>query len=195
MAVIDFDIATSSTKKGVLRQSASDFLPPEDVLRIYLSAITGIDKTLVRKRWLIKPGTQPKIGVNWAAIGVDSVETQGLPYQDGQKSTIEVQDTITRTSWQTLRCTATFYGTDAAEIADNFREGIQLYQNDAQLRRYGLTIQGVDNDVRHLPDLLFEQWIDRYDVTFKVGRSVTRIYGVRTIASADVEIYTEKGKL
>ena len=44
----------------------------------------------------------------------------------------------------------------------------------------------------HVPDLLFQHWVDRYDVTFKVGRSVTRSFGVRAIVAAGVNIFTEK---
>lgn len=196
MADIDFKTARDSTEPGVLSQSESDYRNPDDVLRLYLAALTGLDAKLVRKRWAQKPGTQPKIGINWAAVGVDRVVTNGTPFQHGQKPLLESDpDVITRTSWQTLRCVATFYGPNAAELADTFREGILLSQNDAQLRRYGLTIQGVDDEIVHLPDLLFEQWIDRYDVTFRLGRSITRTFGVRTIRDADIEIISKRGKV
>lgn len=188
--------APDSTQPGALRESASTYTDPEDVLRVYLSALTGIDKTLVRRRWLQKPGVQPSIETDWAAVGVDTVQTHGTPFHHGDKpATASDPDVKVRTSWQTLRCIASFYGPNAAELSDTFREGVQLQQNNNELKRYGLTIQGVDEDVRHLPDLLFEQWVDRYDVAFRVGRSVTRTFGVRTIASADLEIFTEKGKI
>lgn len=194
--VIEIKTANASTDPGVLKETQSTYQNPDDVLRVYLAAITGLDKRLVRKRWLPKPGTQPKIGVNWAAVGVERIETQGFPYQKGNKALDDLpNDDIERTSWQTLHCLATFYGPEAAELADTFREGIQLTQNDAQLRKYGLTIQSVANEATHLPDLLFEQWIDRYDVSFKLGRSVTRNYGVRTITAGQVEIFSEKGKV
>ena len=73
--------------------------------------------------------------------------------------------------------------------------GLQIPQNNAYLQSQGLTIQSVVDEVQHLPDFQLEQWVDRYDVSFNVGRKVSRKYGVRTIASADVEIITERGKL
>lgn len=188
-----FDIAQDSTSPGVLSLLESDYRNADDILRLYLSALTGLDPTVVRKRWLQKPGTQPPVGIDWAAVGVERVETWGTPYQYGDKpQTIEDPDVVTRTSWQTLRCVASFYGENAAQLADTFREGLLLSQNDAQLRRFGMTTQGVEDNIVHLPDFLFEQWIDRYDVIFKVGRSVTRTFGVRTIVAAGVEIITEK---
>jgi hypothetical protein len=194
---IHFDIAQDSRSPGVLTESASNFQEPEDILRLFCCAITGIDKTLVRKRWLMKPGSTPPVGVDWCALGVESVETHGTPVQHGSKpQTDKDPDVITRTSVQTLRCRASFYGAHASSVADTFREGIQLSQNRSQLERYGLKLQAVDDEVRHVPDYAFSQWIDRYDITFKVGRSVTRTFGVRTIVDAtDIELITERGKL
>lgn len=191
MAAIQIPQANDSTRPGVLTASASTYTAPDDVLRLYLSSIVGIDKTLVRKRWQSKPGTQPPVGTDWAAVGVDRIETQGFPYQSGTK----IPDVITRTSWQRMHCIASFYGPNAAENADAFREGAQLGQNADTLSAFGLKVQGVDDYISHVPDFAFAQWVDRYDVFFIVARKVTRTYGVRTLVSADdIEITTEKGK-
>ena len=191
MAAIQIPQANDSTRPGVLTASASTYTAPDDVLRLYLSSIVGIDKTLVRKRWQSKPGTQPPVGTDWAAVGVDRIETQGFPYQSGTK----IPDVITRTSWQRMHCIASFYGPNAAENADAFREGAQLGQNVDTLSAFGLKVQGVDDYIPHVPDFAFAQWVDRYDVFFIVARKVTRTYGVRTLVSADdIEITTEKGK-
>lgn len=194
--VIQIPRASDSTQPGVLSISGSTYRDPEDVLRVYLSALTGLDKELVRKRWTQKPGTRPKVGTDWAAVGIDRVRTEGFPYQHGRKPQEPSDpDVNTRTSWQTLHCIASFYGPHAAELSDGFRESIQLPQNNTVLKGYGLTIQAVDDEVAHVPEFAFEQWIDRYDVFFRLGRSVTRTYGVRTIVSAeDIQIITERGK-
>ncbi len=183
--VIQIPRANDSTTPGVLAVVDSDYRNPEDVLRIYLAALTGIDKLLVRKRWTQKPGTRPKIGTDWAAVGIDRVRTEGFPYQHGQKPVLESDpDVNSRTSWQTLHCIASFYGPNAAALSDSFRESIQLPQNNKVLKGYGLTIQAVEDEVAHVPDFAFEQWVDRYDISFRIGRSVTRAYGVRTTATA-----------
>lgn len=171
---------------------------PEPVIRRWLSGITGIPLELVRRRWIPKPGTMPGIGTDWVAVGIDKVTTHGTPYQREHKGDLQDPEsgTITRESHQTLRVIASFYGPNAAEIADAFREGIQLGQNNNLLQRYGLTLQGVVEDVQHLPDFLAEQWVDRYDVHFDIGRKVARTYGVRDIAGlGDIVIHSEKGQL
>jgi hypothetical protein len=189
---IEFNTVTSSQQKGVIVESFSDYAPPEDVIRLYLSAITGIDKTLVRKRWLNKVGKQPDLGTDWIAVGVEGVTTWGTPYSNNQK----IPDIQNRISQQTLKFRASFYGLNSAELSDKAREGLCMVQNNNQLKRYGLTIQSVDDEVLHLPDLQDEQWVDRYDLTFRIGRSVSREYGIRTIVDADaIEFFIEKGKI
>lgn len=190
--IIEFNTVTSSQQKGVIVESFSDYAPPEDVIRLYLSALTGIDKNLVRKRWLNKVGKQPDLGTDWIAVGVEGVTTWGTPYSDNQK----VPDIQNRISQQTLKFRASFYGLNSAELSDKAREGLCMVQNNNQLKRYGLTVQSVDDEVLHLPDLQDEQWIDRYDLIFRVGRSVSREYGIRTIVDADdIEFFIEKGKI
>ena len=190
--IIEFNTVTSSQQKGVIVESSSDYAPPEDVIRLYLSALTGIDKNLVRKRWLNKVGKQPELGTDWIAVGVEGVTTWGTPYSDNQK----VPDIQNRISQQTLKFRASFYGLNSAELSDKAREGLCMVQNNNQLKRYGLTVQSVDDEVLHLPDLQDEQWIDRYDLIFRVGRSVSREYGIRTIVDADdIEFFIEKGKI
>ena len=183
---------------GVLRPIESENTQDiTDRLRDFVSQLTGIPIEMVRKRWLVKPGRRPSIDLNWCAVGVQSVKTWGTPYQKGRKGNVDDPNSgdITKEGHQTLVCVASFYGPDAQAISDTFREGAYLGQNNSYLQSKGLTIQGVDEEVRHLPDFAFEQWIDRFDVTFRVGRKVSRTYGVRTIASADFEIITEKGNI
>jgi hypothetical protein len=190
--IIEFNTVTSSQQKGVIVESFSDYAAPEDVIRLYLSALTGIDKNLVRKRWLNKVGKQPDLGTDWIAVGVEGVTTWGTPYSDNQK----IPDIQNRISQQTLKFRASFYGLNSAELSDKAREGLCMVQNNNQLKRYGLTVQSVDDEVLHLPDLQDEQWLDRYDLTFRVGRSVSREYGIRTIVDADdIEFFIEKGKI
>lgn len=192
MAVID------SRTAGVLRPlSGTNTDEVETRLRLFVSDVTGIDQKLVRKRWMAKPGTQPGLSSDWCAVGVNSVKTHGLPSFRGHKGNIydPVSGDIESESHQTLSCLASFYGPNASEYADMFRDGLQLPQNNSALQSMGLTVQGVADEVRHSPDFLLQQWVDRYDVAFNIGRKITRTYGVRTIASADVEIITERGKL
>ena len=190
----DIDSRTSGVLRPLSKNNTGEV---ETRLRSFVSQITGIDLKLVRKRWLPKPGTQPAIGIDWCAVGVTGVRTLGTPFIKGKRGDIDDPESgdVKSEAHQTLTVEVTFYGANAAENADLLRSGLLLSQNNAWLESQGLTIQGVDDEIRHLPDFQLQQWIDRYDVTFRVGRKVSRTYGVRTIASTDAEIITEKGKL
>lgn len=169
----------------------------ETRLRLFVSAVTGLDKTLVRKRWQAKVGKQPDFGTDWCAIGVERVRSWGIPDFKGKKGNIEQPESgdVTTQTHQTLFCVATFYGSNAHALADLLRDGLQIPQNGSYLQSQGLTVQNVDDEARHVPSFEVSQFLDRYDLSFQIGRKVKRVFGVRTIASADFEIFTEKGKL
>ena len=188
---------TDSRRAGILTPiAASGVDAPEDAMRDWVSGLTGLDSKLVRRRWLPKPGKMPDIGVDWCAVGVLRIKTYGTPYQKSRKGQGSDMGDITRESHQTLFCAASFYGPHAAQLSDAFREGAQVFQNAEELEKSGIKLQGIDDEILHLPDFVHEQWVDRFDVTFRVGRKVTRTYGVRDIANAgDIQIQTEKGTL
>lgn len=189
--------ATDSRQAGVLRPLATEgAIPPEDSLRRWMADLVGLPLELVRKRWLAKPGTRPPVDADWCAVGVERIVTQGTPYQRDRKGSLDDPESsdVVQESHQTLHCLATFYGPHAAELSDIFRDAAQIGQNNDALRRAGMVVQGIDESV-HLPDLAFEQWIDRYDVGFRIGRKISRRFGIRNIASiGSVELITEKGK-
>ena len=192
MAKIDIERASDSTHRGVLVESKSSYQEPDDVLRLYVSAITGLDKTKVRRRWMPKVGTQPKLDESWCAVGILRVETQGFPYQKTYKADSAEGDVITRQSFQVLHGVASFYGSDAFSLSDLFREGAQVEQNMSVLKRYGLTLISLGEEVVYTPEEYNGQWISRCDVPFKVGRSVERTFGVRTITSADFDFNSDE---
>lgn len=193
MAVID------SRKRGILKPiETTGAEPPEIAVRKWMSELTGIPLELMRRRWVPKPGTQPGLDVDWVAVGVANIRTHGTPAQRGFRGSIEKPESgyVIRESHQTLRFIASFYGPNAALNADTFRESAQIGQNASELESAGLVLQSISPEVLHLPDFAFEQWIDRYDVTFDIGRKVSRTFGVRDLAAVgEIEIHTEKGVL
>lgn len=192
MAVID------SRQAGVLKQLGKEGGgAPENVVRKWMAEITGLPLHRVVRRWLPRPGTRPGIDEDWIAVGVERVQTHGTPYQRGRKGQPEdaASGDVVREVHQTLHCIASFYGPNAAQIVDDFRDAAQLFQTNAALQAQGLTLQGIAEDAVQLPDLLGEQWVPRFDITFKLGRKVTRTYGVRDLVKVGpIEIITEKGK-
>ena len=192
MAVID------SRQAGVLKRLAKEGGDaPENLIRKWTADITGLPLTRVVRRWLPRPGTRPGIDEDWIAVGVERVQTHGTPYQRGRKGQPEDAESgdVVREVHQTLHCIASFYGPNAAQIVDDFRDAAQLFQTNDSLKAQGLTLQGIAEDAVQLPDLLGEQWVPRFDITFKLGRKVTRTYGVRDLVKVGpIEIITEKGK-
>lgn len=192
MAVID------SRQAGVLKQLDKEGGgAPENVIRKWMADITGLPLHRVVRRWLPRPGTRPGIDEDWIAVGVERVQTHGTPYQRGRKGQPEDAESgdVVREVHQTLHCIASFYGPNAAQIVDDFRDAAQLFQTNAALQAQGLTLQGIAEDALQLPDLLGEQWVPRFDITFKLGRKVSRTYGVRDLVKVGpIEIITEKGK-
>lgn len=191
--------AIDSRGSGILTPLASDNAgDPTDAVRAWIAGLTGLPLKMVRRRWLAKPGTMPALGVNWCAVGVDRIETAGLPDQVGKRGDLEAAESgdVTRISHQSIRFVASFYGQDALEDADAFREGAQLWQNREALRAKGLSLASIEAEATHLPDLVNGQWAERYDIRFTANRSVARKYGVRTIANVgEIIINTERGKL
>lgn len=192
MAVID------SRQAGVLKQLGKEGgNAPENAVRKWMADVTGLPLHRVVRRWLPRPGTRPGIDEDWIAVGVERVQTHGTPYQRGRKGQPEDAESgdVVREVHQTLHCIASFYGPNAAQIVDDFRDAAQLFQTNDSLKAQGLTLQGIAEDALQLPDLLGEQWVPRFDITFKLGRKVTRTYGVRDLVKVGpIEIITEKGK-
>ena len=188
MAVID------SRYPGYLTPSATSASDPTDALRRFVSELSGIPLTLVRRRWIQKGGTMPGADVNWCSLGIDNVKSWATPESYRVRGDLEKVGSAydKKVTHQTLTVSVWFHGPDAHVLADGFREGAYLSQNNDKLKQSGLTVQSVNDEIRHLPDFINENWVDRYEVTFLVGRAVTRTYGIRSIARVgEVIIYTD----
>lgn len=190
MAVID------SRSPGFLRPLAVSSSDTESLLIDFVSETTGLTKSRIRWAWKERPGSPIPLSDDWCAIGLQKVLSY-QPYRKGKKGNIEEAESgdTTHVTHQTLTISFSFYGPTASELSDLFRDAAQLDQNFRYLASKGLTIQSVSDEVMRLPDLVGNQWRDRYTLEMKIGRVVSRRFGVRTLCSADFEIYTEKGKL
>jgi hypothetical protein len=165
-----------------------------DAIRTLISTLTGLDLKNVRRRNLQRPGSRPCIDDDWAAVGVERIETLGTPDQINRRGDLSEPESgdVVRISHQNLHMIVTFYGPSAALNADRVREGIQLGQTNTWLHTKGMAFKSIDGDVMHLPDIVAEQWVDRYDLRFILGRDVRRTYGVRDLcAIGPIEIITD----
>ena len=151
---------------------------------------------MVRASWRPKPGTQPALKTDWCALALKSLDTTPV-YLDGRKGdpSLPLSGDQTSVVHEDYEFVLSFYGPQALFLAQRFRDAAQIGQNRSLLRQSGLTLKAIDSQAMRLPDLVCETWVDRYDMTFHVARKVSRTYGVRTIVGADVDFYTERGKL
>lgn len=190
-------MANDSRSANILRPTGSEneanFLDP---LRGWVAELVNFPRESVRASWLPQPGTQPPVSSNWCALAIKGAETTPI-YREGRKGRLAdpVSGDIRQISHDDYQIVVSFYGPAAMFNAQRFRDGAQLSQNRRALERSGLTLMHLDHRTLRLPDFAGEHWIDRYDIEFHVGRKISRTYGVRTLVSADVDFYTERGKL
>lgn len=156
----------------------------ENQLVLWISGVTGIDKSLVYPRWT-DPQTQiPKNGITWCAFGVTSMPRTGLP------ADIQGDDHSEQWTWENVTVICCFYGPGGAALAASFREGIYVPQNNAELNRAGLSLVGTGT-LLCLPELINNQWVRRYDLTVTLSRKNVRSFNIRTLQSAPVHFFGE----
>lgn len=184
-----------SRQAGLLTPlSATNTEDPTDTMREWVAGLTGLALDHVRRRWVPKPGTRPGIAEDWCAVGYTTVQTYTSPESIERRGDLEKPESgdVIRVSHQSFDFTASFYGSSAALLADTFRESAQVSQNLRWLRSHGLSLQAIDESGTHAPDFLNEQWVDRIDLNFRIGRRISRVYGIRSIAAiGDVQIRTD----
>lgn len=159
------------------------------VLQQYVVGVTGLPGALVRPRWQPVVPKQPEADVTWCAIGVMRTKSDDYPAiaHDGAG---EGQDNFSR--HQELVVLASFYGPQAQAMAEQLRDGAYVGQNNDQLKASQMSLRGV-GEVRAAPDLVNQQWIRRYDVEISLRRKIERVYPVRNIVSAEVNIAADNG--
>jgi hypothetical protein len=165
-------------------------------LQIMVATLTGLPGNLVRPRWQPMPPVQPDATVTWASIGVVSVEADDYPYlkHDGAAQLVGAPgpgvDRMTRHS--TLTVIATFYGPNAETCAGAMRDGLYVQQNWEPLTGVSLKLRGI-YDLARAPELINQQWIDRFDIRMELRHQIDRIYPVLNLDGADVNIRQDNG--
>lgn len=150
---------------------------------------TGLDGTLVRPRWQPTPPVQPDVSVDWCAIGVINRKTYDYAEQvhDGDANGGDGVDYFY--VQQDLEVLASFYGPDCQDLANQLRDAVYVPQNLEAIEAQGLTLtQG--GDVKAVPELINQQWVNRADVTITFRREVIRTYPILNILTASGEIDT-----
>lgn len=183
-------MANDSTAAGYLAPIPPlplDDEPLEDVLQGPIVGITGIPGPLVRPRWQPEPPSQPDFMTNWCAFGIvrTSADVNSFKsFDPANEGAVVVERDIE------LDVLHSFYGPNCHSLCEIFRAGLELDQNRAVLRSYGVVLKEVKEAV-NLPALLKEKWVKRIDVTVVYRARPSYIYQVRSILSGQLGLDNE----
>ena len=174
--------------------------PAEDaaldaVLQAMVVGITGLDGSLVRPRWQPTLPQQPEPTVNWCAIGVLSATPDFSPWithVSGPNVTDPSADLSVR--YETLDVLATFYGPNAKSYAGVLRDGLGIPQNNEPLNAADIYLIETMPQ-RRAPELVNQQWINRWDLMIRFTRQIQRVYAVPNIVLANIHIQNDSDSL
>lgn len=187
-------MANTSQTDGYLTPPAGSPAPVYDaeldaIFQRHAVGITSLPGSLVRPRWQIRPPTQPAVDVNWCSIGVKGVVNRFGPaiVHSGSDPTNPDDGQDARQWHEDVEVLASFYGPDAHGFASLFVDGCGIPQNNDQLRSYNVAFVSAGDPVA-APDFVNQQWIRRFDVTLVFRRQTQRVYQVRNLADAQINI-------
>lgn len=181
-------MANTSATGGYLVPSSSQGLPGglslEDFIQTVIVGITGFSGTLVRPKWQQKPPKNPDIDTNWIAFGIQINSGDANAFVG-----LDADDNNMLARMEKIQVQLSFYGPDAQENISLLRDGFQIQQNLEALRSANMGFNGFSDAIRG-PDLLNERWVDRWEATLTLVRTVQRVYPVLSFASARGSIHT-----
>ncbi|MDH0030319.1 MULTISPECIES: hypothetical protein [unclassified Acinetobacter] len=140
----------------------------EDILQVHVVNLTGLEPSLVRPRWQPTSPKLPEPNITWAAIGVTESNDPDSPYID---------DGGNVSNHETFEVLASFYGPQAEAKAKLFKTGLAIPQNNRQLKQHGMTFVRTQ-PLRTVPELLNQQWLRRYDLSFTMRREKASHYPI-----------------
>jgi len=100
--------------------------------------------------------------------------------------------TQTQSAAEEIIITLNFYGPNAQGRAMSFQSMVYLPQNQEFLKPQKLGVQGF-TDPRRIPDLVNDQWYNRYIMTLTLTRAVQRTYEVLSFLASEGTIVGRNG--
>lgn len=181
----------TTTPGYLLPNSTGPILPKRlnlvQFLQTVLVGISGITGPMVRPDWQPSPPQQPDIGVDWIAFGIRDanpdtysfvgVDSYGITHSQRQES---------------LELALSIYGPNALDTYLLLRDGFQIPQNLQEFRAADMGFTEISRAV-HVPDLVNERWINRYQASIFLRREILRTYSVPTLLSAHGVIHSVLG--
>jgi hypothetical protein len=184
-------VANDSLAAGFLTPAPSPAALYENALDAVLHdlvvGITGIDGSLVRPRWQPIPPIQPDFGTPWVALGTTRIERDTFA-AIVHTHEADGEDELSRTEMAYILVSC--YGPSAHNLAALICDSLQISQNRDTLRAHDASVVET-SEASSVPAIQNEKWVKRVDFTITLRRRVSRVYGVRHVLTAGVDIDNE----
>ncbi|HGJ5876701.1 MAG TPA: hypothetical protein ACHBX0_10315 [Arsenophonus sp.] len=152
----------------------------------WVCGVSGLHAKQVLPRWQAKPAPLPPSDTNWCAFGIINIASDANP------ALVKQTDASTELwQYEILTCMASFYGKEGLYYATRFRDGIMLSQNNAEMNKSNLTL-GSHSQITAFPELINNQWVNRFDMTVHLRRKVVRRYHIKSVTDATVTFPGDK---
>lgn len=184
-------------------------------LQNIVAGTTGMPGALIRVMWQSIPVKQPEYDVDWAAIGVtvidsDTNDTQvfnnptisNLPAPVGELAlgvgaagggspignSYQLNGFMQAVENERMNVVVSFFGPNATGNARLLRAGIKMGQNREPLFFIHAGLMSIGT-LRWVPEFVNQQWIPRMDFDFILSRTITRLYAIDPIVSAEGALF------
>lgn len=186
-------MANTSATGGYLVPTSA--LPAEgdaldDIFTEAIAGITGLDGTLVRPKWQVKPPNRPAVDVDWCGVGVTENASDAGPVivHDPNGGGGLGSDEYSRQ--KDITVLASFYGPNGKSFAQLLEDGLSIPQNLETLQENSIYFVSTST-IRAVPESVNMQYVKRFDLLVYFRRGVARTYAVETIQTAGVELHVE----
>ncbi len=156
----------------------------EDFIQTVIVGISGYPGNLVRPRFQVAPPKNPSIETDWIAFGIENLTPDANAYVGKLPNDTDI---LART--QRLEIQVAFYGPNSLDNIAAFIDGFQITQNLEAMLIANIAFNGISQAIRG-PDLLNERWVNRYETTLTLVRTIQRFYPILSFASAAGSIHT-----
>lgn len=157
----------------------------EDVLNPTIAGITQLDgNTQIRPRFQEDPPAVPDRSVNWVAFGINRVTSDTAAAIKQSATSAEV------IRYQEIEVLLSWYGPQAGNYAEVFRDGLQIGQNRDLLNQNDLGIISI-GEARKAPELFKQKYLTRYDMTLMLRRRTARVYPILTLTGFGITLNTD----
>ena len=161
------------------------------IFQTFIVGLSELPGAMVRPRWQPVVTKQPEPNENWCAFGIMMVESDdnvAFIHNSSADGGLGRDDMYRH---EHIEVMLSFYGPNNARYAAQTRDGLSVAQNSEILQNSLIGFTSVDQ-IRTVPELVNEQWINRRDFTVRFMRQIQRSYAIRNIVSADVTLFEEQ---